>query len=394
MKIVRLVSLQVLLLLIVAALLVGADRLTGRLMPSLRLAKQLFPPNSVAVTRTPEFNFTAHINGAGFRDRDFGAPKPGLIRAIAIGDSFTYGWGVPLKNTWVKRLELGLRAQGVPIEIADLGKPGSGPAQYAAVAQAATPVLRPRYVLVALQQTDDLQQAVPDPVFVGLLKGLGHATLATRAEGLLRRAFPNFIILLSRGSVEHVKWGPTVARIMALLTDSERRRFEDLDPEVRHMFLSGELNPGLLVIAAKSPRYYVKMTDPSTPHMRERIRAMTAQLEFIKRAARQVGADVIVVSVPNRGYVSKEDLANVKRLGFETRDGMEDWTSPDDAIREVAARAGLRAIFVTDGFRRACRKVRCYFTFDDHLNETGHRIYAQLLTGALYNLLHTPKESR
>ncbi len=391
MKILRPLAVQMLLAAITVALLVGADRVTGRLVPALVLGRQLYPPGSKITVRTPEFTYTARINGEGFRDRDFGAPEAGRLRVIAIGDSFTFGWGVSIKNTWVKRLERELGSRGMAIEIANLGKPGSGPAEYAAVAQAAVGVLRPNLLLIAVQQTDDLQQAILDPVFLGLLKGLAHATLATRVEGLLRRAFPNFLLLLSGETVESPNWESTVERILASASDGERKNFGKLDPEVQHLFLDGALNPGLLVLTLKAPDYYVEIADPAAPRVVQRQHAMVEELEAIKHAAASANARVIVVSVPNRVYVSESDVANVKRLGFETRPGIADWSQPDDVIRQVAARAGLRSIFVTDNFRRACRQKRCYFTFDDHLNDTGHQVFADLVAGALEGVLRDSK---
>jgi lysophospholipase L1-like esterase len=394
MTVFRTVLMQILILAITLIALVIADRVTGRLVPALKLARQLYPPHSEITMKTPEFTYTAHVNGQGFRDREFGSPRAGRIRAVAIGDSFTFGWGVPVESSWVKRLELGLGKRGEAIEIANLGKPGSGPVEYAAVAQVAAAVLRPGLVMVALQQTDDLQQAVMDPVFLGLLKQLGRATLATRIDGLLRRAFPNFLLLLSSNTVETVRWRSTVERILALVSDIERRRFERLDPEVRRLFQDGALNPGLLVLAVKAPTYYAEMTDPAAPRMRERLDAIVTQLESIKHAASRIGAQAIVISVPNRAYVSDADLANVRRLGFETRPGMADWTGPDDAIREVATRAGLRSIIVTDGFREACRAKPCYFAFDDHFNENGHQVYAELVASALDDMMHSKEGPR
>ncbi|MCX6709387.1 MAG: SGNH/GDSL hydrolase family protein [Candidatus Woesearchaeota archaeon] len=47
-----------------------------------------------------------NINGDGFRDRNFSVEKPnGIYRIIALGDSFTFGSGVELNETYSKVLE-------------------------------------------------------------------------------------------------------------------------------------------------------------------------------------------------------------------------------------------------------------------------------------------------
>src|SRR5262245_8146581 len=95
----------------------------------------VFTPNSQFRLRTSEFDFEAHINARGFRGRPFRLTQPGVTRVLAIGDSFTYGWGVQDSEPWPKVLERDLSRQGMPIEIANLGRPGAGPEQYFEIAQ-------------------------------------------------------------------------------------------------------------------------------------------------------------------------------------------------------------------------------------------------------------------
>ncbi|GAB4147208.1 MAG: hypothetical protein Fur0037_15360 [Planctomycetota bacterium] len=62
-------------------------------------------------------------NSLGFRDLEFPAEKrPGEFRALAIGDSFTFGQGVRLDLTWPQVLERDLRAlRGEPVEVINAG---------------------------------------------------------------------------------------------------------------------------------------------------------------------------------------------------------------------------------------------------------------------------------
>lgn len=53
------------------------------------------------------------INSTGQRDRDFVSPKPTkTVRILMLGDSLTFGWGVPQDQTVPKRLEALLNASG------------------------------------------------------------------------------------------------------------------------------------------------------------------------------------------------------------------------------------------------------------------------------------------
>jgi len=55
---------------------------------------------------TGEFAFEVTTNGRGFRDRERTLAKPaGTFRVIGIGDSFTWGYGAPIEETYLPRLE-------------------------------------------------------------------------------------------------------------------------------------------------------------------------------------------------------------------------------------------------------------------------------------------------
>ena len=67
------------------------------------------------------------INAAGFRDREASvAKRPGVFRAVAIGDSLTFGYGVAFDDTWPRQLESRLAESGTvtPVEILNLGVSG------------------------------------------------------------------------------------------------------------------------------------------------------------------------------------------------------------------------------------------------------------------------------
>jgi lysophospholipase L1-like esterase len=67
-------------------------------------------------------------NSLGFRDLELGVAKPaGELRVLALGDSFTYGQGVQLEDTWVQVLERLLRqARGSPVEVINAGFAAGG----------------------------------------------------------------------------------------------------------------------------------------------------------------------------------------------------------------------------------------------------------------------------
>lgn len=62
-----------------------------------------------------------HVNSDGFRDREFDVARtPGTRRIVCVGDSYTYGWGVDLADSFPKQLETRL-AKARPTEVLNLG---------------------------------------------------------------------------------------------------------------------------------------------------------------------------------------------------------------------------------------------------------------------------------
>jgi lysophospholipase L1-like esterase len=74
---------------------------------------------------THEFDFEIHTNSQGFRDRERSREKPaGAFRIVALGDSFTWGYGAPIEETWPfllqRRLD-GLENPHLAFEVISMG---------------------------------------------------------------------------------------------------------------------------------------------------------------------------------------------------------------------------------------------------------------------------------
>lgn len=68
-----------------------------------------------------------HINRFGLRDDDDLTPDkpPDERRIVCIGDSFTFGWGVPVELGWVRLLQDALRSDGVRARTVNCGAAGT-----------------------------------------------------------------------------------------------------------------------------------------------------------------------------------------------------------------------------------------------------------------------------
>lgn len=383
-------------------LTVLADRLTGLFIEKPGDAVGLiFPPGSALTYRTPEFSFTADINRLGFRDREFSLAKEGRRRIVAIGDSFTYGWGVSAEQSWPKVLEAGLREHGYDVEVANLGQPGASPVVYARTAAKAVPLLKPDLVVVGITQGDDLAQlkreeaSPPSPVAAdrGREPPAGsRAGIASRlSNAIIGRLYPNFLFLLRRRAVSRQlvndEWKAQADGILRALTSEERARFERLDSEVRESFQRGELNPALLQGALKRPDYFLETLDTGRPEVRGMIAAMAQALADIKQAAASSGAEVVVVSIPYKVYASSHDLESSRRLGLDLVPEMATSRAASEAIDAACAMSDVRVFDITEAFRARAHESSLFFELDGHLNAKGHETVARLLSPLLESYL-------
>lgn len=77
--------------------------------------------------RSPHFDVEYRTNRHGFRGGDYDFPKPPNVkRVLLLGDSFTWGWGVPDGKTYGDLLEAELSSAGRKVQVVNLGLVGMG----------------------------------------------------------------------------------------------------------------------------------------------------------------------------------------------------------------------------------------------------------------------------
>ena len=377
---------------------VAIDRVVGLFIPrNPNSPRLIFAPHAEAVYKSVEFTFVASINDLGFRDRDFSLSKTANQRVLAIGDSFTYGWGVRADQSWPKVLERNLRARGLDIEIANLGWPGRSPIDYANAAEQAIPLLRPDLVVVAVLQGDDLAQLKPRQPRPSTPTPAGpeRSRLRTALSHLLHKSYPNLLSLArtitQRSPAINQEWQREAKSILAEFNADERRHFERLDKLVKHAFLTGELNPYLIHTAIKDPRYFLQTFDLTQSDVKILIDEMATQLHRIKAVAAQHNARVLVVAVPFGIYVSPIEFETWREYGFLVDDDMLVSDSPDQAIRMASQKVGLPFVTVTDRFREH-RGAHFFYELDGHFDVSGHQFYADQLTPILNGMFTEPSK--
>lgn len=125
--------------------------------PSYYLDWELVPGAS-GVGALGEYYF---VNQAGFRGELTPLKKqPGIQRIIVMGDSFTYGMGVNLEDTYPKQLEALLNEKGHQYEVLNFGVIGYNMWQHNELLNRKTLAYQPEIIVLGLYQ-NDLKQSRP-----------------------------------------------------------------------------------------------------------------------------------------------------------------------------------------------------------------------------------------
>lgn len=378
-------------------LAMGADNVLGKLeRDPLRTAGLLFPPNVSALYEAYEFSHISEINNLGIRGSDTTVEKRHAKRIVAIGDSGTYGWGVPIEETWVKILEENLRARGHDVEVLNLGCPGFGPRLYARTAEEAVPLLKPDLILLDIHPRDDLRQS-------GTQANL-REDLDTKDTNVLRNAlrrlFPNFtaralkerqereaqLTKLRRGTWNMIRIDTahkaTARKLLKSMTAEKRARFKELDPKIRKALREGKINPFLIrVVFARgtSSRAFVE-SELDSDETRGRIASMGRSLMRVKAVADAEDADVLAILLPEASHVSPEVQRASWELGRPVREDDLTTLAHEVAVRQALHRAEIESVSVITEFRELARDASLYYPIDSHMNAAGNKAFADMVT--------------
>jgi lysophospholipase L1-like esterase len=336
----------------------------------------LFDPGQEGQSKMHDYACSEVINSLGFRDREVSIGKSSSYRIVAIGDSFTYGWGVNLEDTWCKRLETNLRGKGLDVEVLNLGKPAAGPPEYARIADVALPLLKPDMVLIGILNGDDLQQSF-SPILMALEHHPNLVQLVRYFRTRPSRARP--YTPPKRNAEEMRAWCAENAKsILDGMSPAMRARYDALEPVVKEAFAGGTLNPWLIGHSTGEPDYFMNTVDMG--QLRLPITMMSVYLRQIRKAAEREGAPVVALSIPEGFYVNEAAYTNAQRIGFHVVPGMRTTRVVDQAVEAACRKAGVPFVCVSEEMRRHRTDASLYLELDRHLSAAGNALYADLIT--------------
>lgn len=281
------------------------------------------------------------INTDGMRDREHRVAKPsGVFRIACLGDSITYGFGVPSRSSYPARLESGLNstaAPGVRFEVLNFGVTGYNITQSIENLRARALKYRPDLVIYQYCLNDPQQ-------YSSELENLEISL--TRAEtGYRRRLVARGGQLLSR------------SRIFALAAFA----WQSAAPEGRRSRAPRPDSQWLAIRSGSTADYFARLhADPILWH---RVETGFAELAAL---GRQNGFEVLVVTFPILA-----ELGDYPLLGVHER------------VAAAAHAASLPSLDLLPVYQKAERRGRRIAVNALHPNALGHELAGRSIIDAL-----------
>ncbi|MFH1874292.1 MAG: SGNH/GDSL hydrolase family protein [Pseudomonadota bacterium] len=382
------IAITLLSVIFVIVLLIGVDRIYGKIIfpnkPQLNLA---LPANKEVKYKTNEFNIKMHINSLGFRGPEISAyPQSDTYRIIAIGDSFTLGWGVNYEEIWFQKLEKELQTKtSKKIEAIGLAKVGLSYREYVPLVKRAVKYLHPNLIIIGTLAGDDLlHSAMPVHEFLPLIIGDFRPPWPTESSFIAKVEyvvnhwlFPNLKFLFTQDVFKRqAKSGGRQLAIQRLSAQS-KERWEQLNSEIKELYLSGNIDSATISTALKRPDELQKAFDPNNQMYQDGKKAMEASLQEMKQDCAANNIQLVVVGIPPSYYISLKQLKFIQGLGFILDDNILDSDILDSTIASVCAKLNIPFYSPTEVFRASNEDL--YFYYDQHFNPKGHLKFAQTI---------------
>ena len=407
---------------------VALDRIADRFDVGFRPRRNA-PSADFSVERS-EFSFRVVTNALGFRDPRLPVPKaPGLVRVVAVGDSFTQGYGVAEEEAYPRRLEARLAAADPAhrFEVVNLGVPGTNPRDYTGNLRDVGLSYEPDIVLIAVGANDvndvrvqprsgsqfgwerltEARRAVlqPQPAWRALPRRLwpvlypvAYARLGalfgdapSPAHAGEREKEPEAAAEASTGNPElDARWqeallafadayqrrAEVAAMLPALPAERRDRLRRVISGETPITTEEGEEAYWSLVSLAQPDLMSESVLLP--PSYDEAWERTAAQLQSAIRRARGAGARVVLTYVPDQHQVTTQGRAILDERGFRWEPRTLTDTTFVDRLRALAAAEDVHFIDLLAGFR-AQGDDALYFPRDGHWTPGGHELAARLL---------------
>lgn len=339
----------------------------------------IFEPNSQAKYHTIEFDFVANINSLGLRDREVDIKKGNRYRILCFGDSWTFGWGVDIENSWPRKLEQFFHKKGFNnIEVINCGQGGQWTTTYKKYMLKAVPLLKPDLVLVGVMQLDDLAQLYENNFIIraSLLKS-GLPTISKKVKHIikayLKASFVNILSTIRDKASKTVQikssWEASSNDMINGFNHLQKIRFYTLNNTVQNLFRSGNLNPGLLSYYIDFPDRLTIFNSPNNSATKFSIKEMDKDIKDMKAICQENNCNLIFINLPSAAFTGHKVI---RTAGDILNPYFEKNNKIDSIYNSIATSNDLPYIQLTEYFLSLESKTKYFFLYDGHPNENGY----------------------
>jgi hypothetical protein len=330
-----------------------------------------------------EYTVGLEINGRGLRDPERGYDAaPGMLRVLALGDSFVEGYTVPLAQTVTQQLEAGLRRAGRRAEVINGATLAYSTDQEYLFYRSEGVRYLPRVVLLFFYYNDVVYNDRED--YFGRAKPAFDAGPA----GLTLRRYP---VRRSRPPEPIEAPPPEPARARSALVQWLAERLRTGAPRAYDRLARiGLWRPVPRRVPRTELRVYLRRAGPDVARAWDVTAAVLAQLA---REVERNGSRLLVVYVPSRMEV-QDDSWTLTLMQYARTPDAWDRGQVVARLTRLGARAGYQVLDLTPALRAADRgfRGRPYYAFDGHWTALGHRVAAAEVQAFLERAswLHAP----
>jgi hypothetical protein len=331
-------------------------------------------PSATYHVETPEYNYTAYSNALGLRDYEFPKAKPpGTIRVVVVGSSIAFAPGVPLDETFVKRLERKLAADppiaGKFIQVINVGIPSYSAGQnYFSVRDVAAELDADAVVL-------EHSGGWMEWPFKADSTGFPRDYRVTQEEWNAKRPDQPPHKIPQPAIPEWLNKASDYSRVAHLIRDAAR------DWQLRGYVPESEYKLGDVWNDPFWPMRDPNFAQTDAWKLHERIMLATAHV------ADAAGRKFLLMTVPMGAEVNNYEWDWGRTVhGFKPNVTISD--EPEARVRDLLAKKGYETLDVLPALRReSAENRRMFFSYDGHLTDAGNEVVADAMVPAIKSLL-------
>lgn len=336
-------------------------------------------PNLTQNYKSNEYGFVARTSDQGIRNDHVFDKKKGTLRILALGDSFTWGWGVSDNQSWPKILEQQLLAYGKTVEVINAGIPGGDLKTEVDVCLQYADLFDIDMIILGFYGSDDLLQNLAQ------VESFDQNKQNQKFIDKITAYFwPNFVRLGQKkyvvGPVPGEEKGASVDiseiwKIMAKRYLEQNLTLPNtVSEKIRTDFEKGTISPHLVLQAVIDQNYLVHVLEPKL--LDSSLVATDRLLTDLQSCAQ--GRMVLVVFMPSEEMISEVYQSIRGELGYRVDPKLLD-IDMDSLLSPVVDKHGFSYLSLLSDFRsNGCTD--CYFPYDTHLTVVGHERVAEYIS--------------